>query len=86
VLLLNGSSPAQSILILSKFHFYIIIEYMKNNLQIQRVCEQLKFLEEMYRHLIKILPSFDITDKKILPYGLKSHTRSVSWLVKQVIT
>ena len=35
---------------------------------------------------IKILPSFDITDKKILPYGLKPHTRSVSWLVEQVIT
>ena len=32
------------------------------------------------------MPSFDITDSKILPYGLKVHTRSVSWLVEQVIT
>ena len=34
---------------------------------------------------LKILPSFDVTDSKILPYGLKPHTRSVSWLVEQVI-
>ncbi|MDR1963140.1 MAG: hypothetical protein LBQ50_05130 [Planctomycetaceae bacterium] len=27
-----------------------------------------------------------MTDKKVLPYGLKPHTRSVSWLVEQVIT
>ncbi|MEA2064827.1 MAG: hypothetical protein U9O66_00835 [Patescibacteria group bacterium] len=33
-----------------------------------------------------MLPSFKITSKKILPYGLKPHTRSISWLVEQVIT
>ena len=33
-----------------------------------------------------ILPSFNITDEKLLPYGLKPHTRSVSWIVEQVIT
>lgn len=33
-----------------------------------------------------ILPSFDITDEKVLPYGLKPHTRSISWLVEQVVT
>ncbi len=59
---------------------------MKNNSQIQQVSEHLKFLEKTYKQLIKILPSFDITDKKVLPYGLKPHTRSVSWLVEQVIT
>lgn len=32
------------------------------------------------------MPSFKITDRKILPYGLKPHTRSISWLVEQVIT
>ena len=32
------------------------------------------------------MPNFNITDTNILPYGLKAHTRSVSWLVEQVIT
>ena len=35
---------------------------------------------------VDILPSFDITDPKVLPYGLKAHTRSISWIVEQVIT
>jgi hypothetical protein len=43
-------------------------------------------LKDLYSRLIKILPSFNITDSKVLPYGLKPHTRSVSWLVEQVIT
>ncbi|MDR3048466.1 MAG: hypothetical protein LBV16_01275 [Elusimicrobiota bacterium] len=43
-------------------------------------------VKSIYQNLLKILPSFDVTDKKVLPYGLKSHTRSVSWLVEQVIT
>ena len=54
--------------------------------QIQKVKGELKFVEEVFRKLLKILPSFDITNEKILPYGLKPHTRSVSWLVEQVIT
>ena len=41
---------------------------------------------DIYRRLMAILPSFDITDEKILPYGLRPHTRSVSWLVEQVVT
>ena len=47
---------------------------------------QIVLIRDTYKTLIKILPSFDITDQKILPYGLKPHTRSVSWLVEQVIT
>src|SRR3989344_6071494 len=45
----------------------------------------IKNLEILCKNLLKILPNFDITDKNILPYGLKPHTRSVSWLVEQVI-
>ena len=44
------------------------------------------FVEGIFRKLLKILPSFDITNEKILPYGLRVHTRSISWLVEQVIT
>jgi hypothetical protein len=46
----------------------------------------MKLIEDIYSKLISLLPSFDVTDKNVLPYGLKPHTRSVSWLVEQVIT
>ncbi|MDR0675485.1 MAG: hypothetical protein LBF97_00385 [Elusimicrobiota bacterium] len=49
------------------------------------ILNDIKYIKNIYKDLIKILPSFDITDTKILPYGLKAHTRSVSWLVEQVI-
>jgi hypothetical protein len=54
--------------------------------QIQEVLDDISFVETVFRKLLKILPSFDVTNEKILPYGLKPHTRSVSWLVEQVIT
>lgn len=47
--------------------------------------DDLKYTEKLCKRLLTILPSFDITDKRILPCGLKPHTRSVSWLVEQVI-
>lgn len=57
-----------------------------NRSQIQRVKDDLNFVGTLFRKLLKILPSFDITDEKVLPYGLKPHTRSISWLVEQVVT
>jgi len=57
---------------------------MKN--EMKEIEKDLKFVKNIYIKLLTILPSFDITDRKILPYGLKAHTRSVSWLVEQVIT
>jgi hypothetical protein len=54
--------------------------------QIKDIIEDINFLRSIYGKLITILPSFNITDKEILPYGLKPHTRSVSWLVEQVVT
>ncbi len=56
------------------------------NEQIKKIVEDIDFIKSIYKKLLAILPSFDITDKNILPYGLKPHTRSVSWLVEQVIT
>lgn len=56
------------------------------NKEIKEIIEDVHFIESIYKKLITVLPSFDITDEKILPYGLKPHTRSVSWLVEQVIT
>jgi hypothetical protein len=43
-------------------------------------------MKQVYQKLLHILPSFDITDSSLLPYDLKPHTRSVSWIVEQVIT
>lgn len=51
----------------------------------QDIITDLDFIRKMYLKLLNILPSFDVTDRKVLPYGLKAHTRSVSWLVEQVI-
>jgi hypothetical protein len=54
--------------------------------QMDNILNDLKIVKDIYKNLITILPSFNITNEKILPYGLKSHTRSVSWLVEQVVT
>ncbi len=56
------------------------------NKETQKIIEDIEFVKNVYEKLLKILPSFNITDRKILPYGLKPHTRSVSWIVEQVIT
>jgi hypothetical protein len=56
------------------------------NKEIKNIEKDLSFIKSVYLKLLKILPSLDITDSKILPHGLKAHTRSVSWSVEQVIT
>jgi len=48
--------------------------------------DELKIVEDICTEIVNTLPSFNVTDKKTLPYGLKPHTRSVSWIVEQVIT
>lgn len=55
------------------------------NAALRRVNSDVKFIQNLYGTLVQILPSFNITDKKILPYGLRKHTRSVSWIVEQVV-
>ncbi|MDR0486125.1 MAG: hypothetical protein LBH29_05300 [Elusimicrobiota bacterium] len=52
----------------------------------EQLKQDIEFIKSIYKKLLMILPSFNITDEKILPYGLRVHTRSVSWLVEQVIT
>jgi len=54
--------------------------------EIQQIIDDINVVRDIYKNLFQFLPSFKITDNKILPYGLKPHTRSVSWLVEQVIT
>ena len=54
--------------------------------EIDNVLNEIETIHSVYQRLFQFLPSFNVTDKKVLPYGLKPHTRSVSWLVEQVIT
>ncbi|MBN2020983.1 MAG: hypothetical protein JW749_12260 [Sedimentisphaerales bacterium] len=54
--------------------------------EIELVKSEMATVERIMLSVVEIIPSFNITDPKILPYGLKAHTRSVSWIVEQVIT
>jgi hypothetical protein len=53
--------------------------------EIDLINEELEIVKNICLNLLNILPNFNITDEKILPYGLKPHTRSISWIVEQVI-
>lgn len=57
-----------------------------NHPEILQIQEDLVFIKTLYKKLVQILPKFNVADRTVLPYGLKPHTRSVSWLVEQVIT
>lgn len=54
--------------------------------EIELIRQELSEMDSLFRKVIDIIPSFDIADPKVLPYGLRPHTRSVSWIVEQVIT
>ncbi len=54
--------------------------------EIKNILAEIGVIQSIYQNLFQFLPSFKVTDDSILPYGLKPHTRSVSWLVEQVIT
>jgi hypothetical protein len=58
---------------------------MKSQTEIQNIQNEVKFVKQLSTELIKVLPCFNIADREILPYGLKPHTRSVVWLVEQVV-
>ena len=50
-----------------------------------KISAKIDFLRGIFSAIVTLLPKFDIADKSVLPYGLKPHTRSVSWIVEQVI-
>jgi len=47
---------------------------------------ELESVKEIFSATVNLISSFNITDSKVLPYGLKTHTRSIAWIVEQVIT
>lgn len=54
--------------------------------EVALIAAEMAIVKEIFVQTVDILPSFNITDSNALPYGLKAHTRSVSWIVEQVIT
>jgi len=54
--------------------------------EIHLIRQELAKMEDFFIQVVRIIPEFDLTNPEILPYGLKPHTRSVSWIVEQVIT
>ena len=54
--------------------------------QIQKVKDDLNFVDDLFRKLIENLAGFEIASEAALPFGLKEHTRSVSWIAEQVVT
>ncbi len=54
--------------------------------EVQLISSEMGVVKDVFQRTVDILPSFDITNTKVLPYGLKAHTRSISWIVEQVIT
>lgn len=53
--------------------------------EISLINEELAAVKAFFADVVRIIPSFDITNPEILPYGLKPNTRSVSWIAEQVI-
>ena len=53
--------------------------------EIDIIKSELGMMADFFGRVVQIIPSFEIADRKILPYGLKPHTRSISWIAEQVI-
>lgn len=53
--------------------------------EIAIVNSELTEMKDFFARVVQLIPNFDITNPDILPYGLKPHTRSISWIAEQVI-
>jgi hypothetical protein len=53
--------------------------------QVEEVKENLEFIQNLCLKVINNISTFEVACEAALPYGLKPHTRSVSWLVEQVL-
>ena len=54
--------------------------------EIQVIKEEIQLVKALFLKVTEIIPGFNVTDPSALPYGLKPHTRSISWIAEQVIT
>ncbi len=54
--------------------------------EVDLINREMAVVKDIFLSTVHLIPSFNITDEKVLPYGLRAHTRSISWIVEQVIT
>ncbi len=54
--------------------------------EVSLINTEMEIVKTIFLATVNFVPSFSITDESILPYGLKAHTRSISWIAEQVIT
>lgn len=54
--------------------------------EVNLINSEMAIVKNIFLSVVNLIPSFNITDEKILPYGLRPHSRSISWIVEQVIT
>ena len=53
--------------------------------EIKQIIFDLGIMRDLFSRVVKMVPKFDVVNPEILPYGLKPNTRSVSWIIEQVI-
>jgi hypothetical protein len=54
--------------------------------EVNLINTEMAVVKNIFLKTVNLIPSFNITDETVLPYGLKPHSRSISWIVEQVIT
>ena len=59
---------------------------MSLKIEKNQITQEMEIIKTVFTTTVNLIPSFNITDEKVLPYGLRAHTRSISWIVEQVIT
>lgn len=52
---------------------------------IELVKGEVELIRQVFSDALKYIAAFDVTTEAALPFGLKPHTRSVSWLIEQVV-
>lgn len=53
--------------------------------EINLINTELKFVNNIFLSIIDFIPSFEIAESDILPYGLRPHNRSINWFAEQTI-
>lgn len=82
----QAGKPALRLRLHSSAEFYNLISVqMSLKSEINLINSEMEVVKEIFLATLNLLPSFNITDSTILPYGLRAHTRSISWIAEQAI-
>jgi len=50
-----------------------------------KIKDIIKFLDNVFTKLVSKIKEFEVVNSRLLPFGFKPHTRSISWIAEQVI-